>query len=399
MSAPRQLVMWVVVAVLAVAAFTVAIRRAYENTQRRGATSVASRPVEGNAVFQAKGCVQCHEANVLGARSEEENPSSQALPALVTAMWNHAPRMFETMSAKHIQYPDLSYDEAGQLVAYLCLSRLMDEPGDRERGAKLFQVRQCNRCHGVAGGNAPTLSQLASTDDLVVWTQRLWNHASIMQSRMKEIGITWPRFEGNDLRDLFAYVRQDGRDSHHSIATADPDRGWRVFQEKGCIECHGISRGSEHVAADFGPSRDLPPTYSQFAASMLNHFPTMQHAIAAKGAQPVTFGEGEMADVTVFLYSLHYLEPSGSPQVGGSVFGWRGCAQCHGKDAEGTRAGPALRGRGQTYTSVRLAAALWHHGARMYSQTRAQGQPWPSLLPSDVGDLLAFLNTPLEKRR
>ncbi len=398
MSARRQLALWIVLAVVGVAAFTVAARRQYQETRRRGATTVAPRPAEGNAVFRAKGCTQCHTANVLGARVSAEQPTAEPLPVLVTAMWNHAPRMWDAMSTQHIKYPDLSYEEAGQLVAYLYLSRSMDEPGDQQRGAKLFEVRQCKRCHEVAGGSAPTVAQLASTDDLVVWTQRLWNHASAMQERMQQVGITWPRFESNDLRDLFSYVRQDSRDSHRSIATADPDRGWRVFQEKGCIECHGISRGSEHVAADFGPGRDLPPTYSQFAASMLNHFPTMQRAIATKGGRPPVFGEGEMADLTVFLYNLHYLEPSGSPQVGASVFGWRGCAQCHGKTAEGARGGPALRGRGQTYTSVRLAAALWGHGARMYAETRAQGQPWPSLLPSDVGDLLAFLNTPVEKK-
>lgn len=396
MSAPRQFVVWILVAALGVGAFVISVRNQYDQAQRR-ATNVAPRPVEGDAVFRTKGCVQCHQANLLSTRSGDQQSSAQPLPALVTAMWNHAPRMWETMARQNIKYPELSYEEAGQLVAYLYLSRSLDDAGDRERGAKVFEVRQCNRCHLAVPGAAPSVTQLATSNDLVVWTQRLWNHASVMQARMKEMGITWPRFEANDLRDLFAYIQQNGHDSRRSIAKADPDRGWQVFQNKGCIECHGISRGSEHVAADFGPERDLPPTYSQFAAAMLNHFPAMQRAIATKGSPPPVFGETEMADLAVFLYSLHYLEPSGSPQVGGSVFTWRGCAQCHGKSAEGTRAGPPLRGRGQTFTSVRLAASLWNHGSRMYSETRAQGRPWPSLLPSDVGDLLAFLNTPLQK--
>ena len=398
MSARRETVMWAAVALAALIVFGIAARHEYELAQRRGATSVASRPSEGDALFRAKGCVQCHEANQMAAGTTQAGDQSQPLPELVTAMWNHAPRMWEAMAAKKMPYPELSYEEAGQLVAFLYISRSMDAPGDAERGKRLFEIRQCSRCHGAVAGDAPSVAQLASTDDLVTWTQTLWNHASAMQARMKTIGITWPRFEGNDLRDLFAYVRQDGHESHMSISKADPERGWQVFQSKGCIECHGISRGSEHVAADFGPSRDLPPTYSQFAASMLNHFPTMQRAVATKGGQPPVFNGSDMADVTVFLYSLHYLEPSGSPQVGASVFSWRGCAQCHGKSAEGTRAGPALRGRGQTYTSVRLAATLWAHGSHMYARTRAQGQAWPSLLPSDVGDLLAFLNTPVEKK-
>src|SRR5581483_2435464 len=225
----------------------------------------------------------------------------------------------------------------------------------------------------------------------------LWNHASTMRSRMTKAGIAWPHFEPNDLRDLFAFVKGAKTDGHSSIAAADAGRGWQVFQSKGCVECHGISRGAKGQASDLGPNHQLPPTYSQFAAAMLNHVPAMQRAKGDSG-ELTAFNDGEMADLTAFIYSLHYLEPSGSPQVGASVFAWRGCSACHGMGAEGTTQGPSLRGRGQTYTSVRLAADLWRHGSRMYSQTRNQGQPWPSLQPSDVGDLLAFLNTPLPRK-
>jgi hypothetical protein len=55
--------------------------------------------------------------------------------------------------------------------------------------------------------------------------------------------------------------------------------------------------------------------------------------------------------------------------------------------------------RGQTYTAVRLANNLWRHGAKMYEQSRKAGQSWPVLQESDVGDLLSFLNTPIETRK
>jgi mono/diheme cytochrome c family protein len=106
-----------------------------------------------------------------------------------------------------------------------------------------------------------------------------------------------------------------------------------------------------------------------------------------------------MADLAIFLYSLRYQEPSGSPHVGASIFAWRGCADCHGARAQGTERGPALRGRGQPYTAVRLANNLWRHGASMYEQSRKAGQSWPMLQDSDVGDLLSFLNTPVEPRK
>jgi mono/diheme cytochrome c family protein len=127
---------------------------------------------------------------------------------------------------------------------------------------------------------------------------------------------------------------------------------------------------------------------------MLNHFPQMERAMNSRSAAMPVFEGGEMADLAAFLYSLHFLEPAGSPQVGASLFTWRGCAQCHGDQAQGSRNAPALRGKGSTYTAVRLAADLWRHGARMYSTAHAAGQPWPLLSEEDVGDLLAFLNTP-----
>jgi hypothetical protein len=33
----------------------------------------------------------------------------------------------------------------------------------------------------------------------------------------------------------------------------------------------------------------------------------------------------------------------------------------------------------------------------MVRQSRQLGQPWPELKESDIGDLLAFLNSPLEE--
>jgi mono/diheme cytochrome c family protein len=390
--------MWAVLALVALAVLAFAIRHEYYGTQSRFAPAVALSPTVGEGVFRDKGCSSCHAANVLAGKLGDPAQHADGLPGMVTAMWNHAPRMWEAMDAQRVKYPELSYEETGQLISYLYVARWVDESGDPARGAKLFSERNCSRCHGEqAGATGPGIKQLARSTDLVLWTQSLWNHASSMRSRMKESGIAWPRLEANDLRDLFSYVRRDGSDAHTSISRADASRGWQVFQSKGCVQCHSISRGTAGTGADLGPNRPLPPTYSQFAAAMLNHFPAMQRANGEASELP-TFRDGEMADVTVFIYSLHYLEPSGSPQVGASVFAWRGCNSCHGEAAEGTAKGPSLRGRGQSYTSVRLATDLWRHGSRMYSQTRNQRQPWPALQPSDVGDLLWFLNTPLPKR-
>jgi len=144
-----------------------------------------------------------------------------------------------------------------------------------------------------------------------------------------------------------------------------------------------------------GQQQKLPPTFSEFGAALLNHIPQMENAMAGQGVQWPTFELNEVRDLTVFFYSLRYLEPTGSPQIGRTVFTWRGCARCHGAQAEGGTA-PRLRGKGVNFTASRLATDLWRHGRGMYARAQHDDQPWPELQESDVGNLLAFLNSPLE---
>jgi cytochrome c551/c552 len=215
-----------------------------------------------------------------------------------------------------------------------------------------------------------------------------------MDARMTQMGVGWPRFQASDLRDLHAYLRRRGNAVGDSFGIAgDPERGWNLFQQKGCIRCHALSPDPGRTGPSLGPERQLPPSFSEFGAALLNHFPQMQNAVQSEETRLPQLEANDLTDIAVFLYSLHYLEPSGSPQVGKSVFSWRGCGRCHGDEAQGTAAAPGLRGRGQTYTVIRLATDLWRHGALMYQTSVEEGQPWPVLQESDIGHLLTFLNT------
>ena len=410
--ARRQFVLWFVTAAVALVAFGLILRLQYSSTQNRWATSVTPKPAEGSAVFREKSCAKCHDARI-GNGQWPLRQQAATLPQLVTAMWNHAPRMYEAMRQANLPYPTLTYDETGQLVAYLYLAGYSDGPGDAVRGRQLFVTQNCARCHSSDGNGsaAPKLREMARADSPITWTQVLWNHAAAMQDEMRRLGMAWPRFQPNELRDLFAYLRQEGggASAAPSVPVADPDRGWQVFQAKYCINCHALRNSPAVVHVSGPPQRavgpvlgadgKLPPTFSQFGEAMLNHFPNMHRAMASVGQPTPTFESQEMADLAVFLYSLKYQEPSGSPHIGASIFTWRRCAECHGVRAEGAARGPALRGVGQTYTAVRLANNLWRHGGAMYEQSRKAGQSWPVLQESDVGDLLSFLNTPLETRK
>ena len=149
------------------------------------------------------------------------------------------------------------------------------------------------------------------------------------------------------------------------------------------------------MGPELGPNHQLPLTVVQFSGLMWNHSPEMWKAHEEQSIPRPTFEGREIADLVAFLSSLHYFEPLGSPHMGQTIFAERGCDQCHGAHGEGAKTGPALRGRGQPATAITLATALWQHGPKMYQRTQRLGRPWPVLQEGDVGDIVAFLNSPL----
>lgn len=397
-----RLVVWALVAVFAVIAFTAAVNTQRQRVRERSSFSLAGSPQQGSLVFRAKGCIRCHSVNGEGGKVGPDlgraKPGESTLPQLVTAMWNHAPQMWERMRADGVRYPTLSYDDIADLLAYLYMSRHVDPPGDAARGSDLFLARGCVHCHAIARVGGKIGPDLAAANDLagpMDWTDALWNHASAMRRATDREKIAWPQFQDHELRDLYAFARQN--DATRSVSLGDAQRGWQIFQHKSCTGCHSIRTAYQLAGPSLGPERQLPQTFTELGGAMISHFPQMEQAMAQQGIVRPELSAQEMTDVFTFLYSLRYVEPGGSPHVGASVFQWRGCSRCHGENAQGTKRAPALRVR--TYNSVALGVALWRHGHRMYAETRQLGIGWPTLSEEDVGDLLAFLNLPADSDR
>lgn len=393
--APIRLLVWGVLAALAVLAFNGAMVRQEQRARERSLLFLAASPEQGRLVFREKGCVRCHSVNGRGGNVGPElagiNKRGSNVSALITAMWDHAPRMFERMHADGVSYPSLNYDEVAQLLTYLYMSGHVDKTGDAEHGRAVFTAKGCERCHSNTGNVAGNTAKLAGVNGIMDWSAAYWTHAPEMGRAAEESKIAWPQLENSELRDLYAFLHPTSSD----VLLGDPERGWRAFQQKGCAGCHSIRAAYQLAGPNFGPEHQLPESFSEMTELMLSRSPQMQKSMARQGSQYPTLSAQEMSDIFAFLYSLRYVEPTGSPQVGASVFGWRGCSRCHGENAEGTSRAPSLHGR--SYNSVALAAALWRHGQQMYAETRRRGLGWPTLTNEDVGDLLAFVNTPVPR--
>lgn len=397
----RHTLAWALAAVAGVALLIGVLRwESSEIGNRWGGTVSVGDARTGAKIFREKGCAYCHAVNRIGGGIApdlgSERPSAGP-DQLVTAMWNHAPRMWDRIKEERVTYPALTQQQMAHLFAYLYTSRYVGENGDRERGRRVFSAKGCESCHtigDVGGSKGPNLSGHAAVDSLVGWTQAMWNHAPAMEKAMKQAGVAWPKFEEGEMGDLLAFVRGNREIAGGSdILPADPDRGRQLFTEKSCVVCHSLKGGAGRIGPDLQSRQHLPPTIVQFAGALWNHSPQMWRVMNERGIPRPAFQGREMADLVAFLYSLHYAEPGGSAQVGEMLFESRGCSQCHGASGRGSTQGPGLRGRGKAFNSIGLAAALWAHGPSMYKRARSLGLPWPLLAETDVGDLITFLNT------
>jgi cytochrome c len=130
------------------------------------------------------------------------------------AMWNHAPVMAETARGKGVVWKPFAGSEMRDLIAFLYAVSLMDEPGDTRRGERLFVEKGCATCHAVGGKGGrlgPELKKWKEYGTPVLWAELMWGHAVQMEKKMKEFGLRWPRFEGNEMVDLIAYIQKELR--------------------------------------------------------------------------------------------------------------------------------------------------------------------------------------------
>ncbi len=384
---------WVLIAVAGVALGCV-LAVLPLGAQGGGGYFIPGDPKAGMRSFFDKGCARCHSALGEGGRSAPDlarAPAGHLSSAeLLSAMWNHAPAMWEKMRIEGVAPPKFSEAEMGNLFAFLYSVRSLDEPGDAEHGRRLLQEKKCLDCHGVGAEGkrqAPDLLKWAGYRNPVSWIQAMWNHAPAMQSVMAARGVKWPVFDRNDVADLIAYIRQSAPNASKPtyLRPADPEAGRKLFHDKGCVACHAIGHASRS-APDLR-SRALPRTLGQFAADMWNHAPAMRASMQAQNIARPQFTSKEMADLIAYLFAERYFEPSGSAERGGRLFQAKGCAGCHG------RGGPGPELSGGSVSPIHMATSLWNHGPVMFQSMQKQQIAWPRFQPGDVVDLIEFLSS------
>jgi len=402
MTQPRLL--WVLAALFGCIALAGGLLWSSRQQRVRWSAPFTGDPQRGSELFYGKKlCARCHAVNGQGSTVAPDlgarGGPHLSLGQLVVAMWNHAPRMLEKFRSEGVRLPEMSYQEMADILVFLYTEGAVDERGDPAIGKGIFEEKHCARCH-PAGGPGDRLEPeavFARINTPILWAEAAWNHTSWVEWSPREPDPEWPKFQGHQMADLLAFVRQSyGTNVRETLLfPASLERGRRVFQSS-CIGCHSIAGKGGTMGPPLVPERPSQFGLAGFAGLMWNHSAELWLRPEARGIPRPGLSAQDMADLATFLFSVRYFEPRGSAVAGQGLFAARGCADCHGPAARGTSRAPRLRGRGENFSTVRLAATLWRHGAGMVRRVQDLHVAWPTLAESDLGDLIEFLNAPLE---
>ena len=353
-------------------------------------------PAKGQSLFVSKSCVECHAVRGAGGRIGPDlgrTAVKGSLYEIAAAMWNHALTMGERMSELQLVSPSFKDDELADLLAFLYFLNYFDEPGDPEVGKVLFSQKHCIQCHrlGKVGGVAgPRLDSLPRGTPPLRIAQDLWNHGPAMVPSIRRMGLDVPHFRGNEIIDLFTYLRSQGqrRTVREFRSAGDPGRGRRVFNEKGCARCHAVLGDGPAIGPDLG-SAELRGSVTQLAGRMWNHWPAMAEAMGSLGMSPPTFQGEDVADLFAYLFITRYEGRPGALAEGRIVYRQKGCVVCHGPAGEGG-SGPTLRGvAGES--KEQITQRMWNHAPQMKERMGIQQIPWPRFEPGELAALLALM--------
>jgi mono/diheme cytochrome c family protein len=350
----------------------------------------AGDAARGREVLRSQQCLTCHSLNGEGARLAPDLGRRMGrgfVPAtLASAMWNHAPAMWSAMAKKGITRPELSEQQAADLFAHFFATTAFELPGDRGRGARVFEQLKCSTCHGVTSAKVEGILPVAEWGgprDPVELAQKMWNHSGAMRDAFAREGVAPPKLASQDLADLLAFAQgQPGKKaSKRKYAPSAPGQGEKVYRESGCEGCHS---GDRSLA-----SRPTRYSMTDFGAAMWNHS-------GKPGAKAGTLAYEQMYDLVGYLVHLQLLEERGDVEHGRKVFDEKKCATCH--SGPGGK-GPDLAGQAGLMTSFRMVEVLWKHGPAMHETMKADGISWPRLSPDEMADLGAYLHGARLKRR
>ena len=174
---------------------------------------------------------------------------------------------------------------------------------DSIRGERVFSSEACNQCHAINGKGGRTAPDLGRTIDRnfspSALASTMWNHAPTMWATMAKQNVKRSGLDEQGAADLFAYFYS----AHFFDKPGDAGRGKKLFHDRSCDSCHGLTTS---------PLASAPPVAKWQALSdpitlteaMWNHSGAMMAEIQAKKLSWPQLSSQDLTDLLVYFRNL-----------------------------------------------------------------------------------------------
>jgi mono/diheme cytochrome c family protein len=355
----------------------------------------APPPVSDWDVFASKGCAGCHRVRGFGDGTIGPDlgriRSGTGFIEIAAAMWNHVAGMRATMREHRVPWPRFTPQEFSKLIEFLFVAQGQDIARDPVEGQRVFVSKGCDRCHAASDSGeraAPRLAELGRSTSSVLMAAAMWNHVSRLGEAMDAVGVPRSRFTGTELQDIAAYIRAAGRDPRGESATmvvGVPDRGQRLFVDKGCAGCHAVDGKGSGSAPAIGP-RMPRASVTDLPAVLWNH------RVASGALRLPGLAGQEMADIIAYLHASYYFDaPPGDVARGRRTLEDKGCLACHSLYRRGGNSAPDLATANVVSSKLGQVTAMWNHGPQMETKARRRTVTLPTLTAQELSDITTYL--------
>ena len=361
--------------------------------------------IEGRSVFMEKGCGDCH---AIWGKGNDFAPDlskirvGKSLMQLAGNLWNHTPQMIERMSERRISRPVISAVEMQQITAFMYSMRYFQDPGDYEKGEKLFISKNCGTCHTLGDGRkdgiGSSLDKYSNAMSPILLVRGMWNHTEQMSTASDRMAVRHPDLHGDDISHLAKYIQIEGKgDRTNRIYSppGSPRRGRQLFRDKECIKCHAESDKQEEIAPNFR-RRDLPSGATEIASEMINDAAVMWKEMKARKMTPHKLDLKETADLLAYLCFVRYTDDPGDIAAGKRAYIGKGCAVCHDMPGEGGGMGRDLAAMEISGEPLAWTALMWNHAPDMEEKIQELQMSWPQFQGNEMRDLEAYLRNARE---
>jgi mono/diheme cytochrome c family protein len=94
----------------------------------------------------------------------------------------------------------------GDIIGYIMAAQFLQERGDFEQGSKIFENKQCGRCHDSAASGAPPREKMSGRMSSFGIIAAVSRHGPAMLEKMQRAGYSWPYVTALEMADLTTYL-------------------------------------------------------------------------------------------------------------------------------------------------------------------------------------------------